>query len=263
MLSAFIIPLRTHSCGERPHGARTSAPRTSAALFGALVQGLAALVGCAGAPAEGEPVCAHDLACGEGQICNNGSCVEGVVPASRSVGELACSVVSCPPGTEICCSAARAAATGNEGQAYAPRPHMVRLVESAFGEVRAEFSFDAPNQQGWLTFELGGELDLARLQFTGRRGGVADRFLSVNTNRADSGGCAFAFDLDFRPGPFGSPLSFRSDVAFDDDAFCYGTGRPGRATELAFAIFSTEPGEASLVISNIALIRDFPRGRLP
>jgi hypothetical protein len=166
-------------------------------------------------------------------------------------GELACSVVSCPFGTDICCSSVSASATGNDDQAYAPRVQLVDRARSSFGEVRAEFMFDAPNQQGWVTFELGDELDLSRLAFIGRHEGVADRFLAVNTNRLDDGGCAFSFDLDPR-----GPFAFGNDVQFNNDAFCYGNGRPGRASELAFAIFSTRPGPAALVISNLALFPD-------
>jgi hypothetical protein len=121
--------------------------------------------------------------------------------------------------------------------------------------VRASFSFDAPDQQGWVTFQLDGEHDLSELEFTGRHAGVADRFLSVNTNRLDDGGCAFGFELDPLPRRPGSepPFPLGNDVSFSSANFCYGNGVPGRASELAFAIFSTQPGDASLVISNITL----------
>lgn len=190
----------------------------------------------------------------EAAACEGLGCARPPDTEPVPAGELACSVVSCPPGTDICCSAVSASATGNGRQAYAPRVQLVDSARSRFGEVRAEFTFDAPNQQGWVTFELGAELDLARVAFLGRHEGVADRFLAVNTNRLDDGGCAFSFDLEPRPG-FG-PFVFGNDVPFNNGAFCYGNGRPGRASELAFAIFSTSAGEASLVISNLALIGD-------
>jgi hypothetical protein len=202
-----------------------------------------------------------DAASGEGSVdcddavgcapCDGMGCVAPLEAAPVPAGELACSVVNCPFGTDICCSSVSASATGNDDQAYARRVQLVESATSRFGEVRAEFTFDAPNQQGWVTFELGAELDLSRLAFIGRREGVADRFLAVNTKRLDDGGCAFSFDLDPR-----GPFTFGNDIPFNDDAFCYGNGRPGRASELAFAIFSTRPGQAALVISNLALIPD-------
>lgn len=194
--------------------------------------------------------CAIDSSC-EPAPCDGLSCVPPREVRPVPAGELACSVVSCPFGTDICCSSVSASATGNDDQAYAPRVQLVDRARSRFGEVRAEFTFDAPNQQGWVTFELGDELDLSRLAFIGRHEGVADRFLAVNTNRLDDGGCAFSFDLDPR-----GPFAFGNDVQLDNDAFCYGNGRPGRASELAFAIFSTRPGSAALVISNLALFPD-------
>lgn len=194
--------------------------------------------------------CAADSSC-EPAPCEGLACVAPREVRPVPAGELACSVVSCPFGTDVCCSSVSASATGNDDQAYAPRVQLVESARSRFGEVRAEFTFDAPNQQGWVTFELGAELDLARLAFIGRHEGVADRFLAVNTNRLDEGGCAFSFDLDPR-----GPFAFGNDVQFNNDAFCYGNGRPGRASELAFAIFSTRAGSAALVISNLALIPD-------
>lgn len=201
-------------------------------------------------PAEIADDCASGAGC-EPARCEGLACVAPSAVRPVPAGELACSVVSCPFGTDICCSSVSASATGNDEQAYAPRVQLVDSARSRFGEVRAEFTFDAPNQQGWITFELGAELDLARLAFIGRHEGVADRFLAVNTNRLDEGGCAFSFDLDPR-----GPFVFGNDVQFNNAAFCYGNGRPGRASELAFAIFSTRPGPAALVISNLALIPD-------
>jgi len=206
------------------------------------LEGAEAALGCGGASS-----------CGS-TPCEGSACVVPRDPAPIPAGELACSVVSCPPGTDICCSSVTASATGNDDQAYDRRVQLVESARSRFGEVRAEFMFDAPNQQGWITFELGAELDLSRLAFIGRHEGVADRFLAVNTNRLDDdeeGGCAFSFDLDPR-----GPFAFGNDIFFNDDEFCYGPGRPGRASELAFAIFSTRPGAAALVISNLALIPD-------
>ncbi len=184
-------------------------------------------------------------------------CVERISITSRSAGGSACSVMSCPDGASDCCNSAVASATGNRWQQYGSRLHMLEDAGSRDGEVRADFNFDAPDQQGWVTFELDGEHDLSQLEFTGRHEGVADRFLSVNTNRFDTGGCAFAFDLQLQSRPPGSnpPFVFGTDVSFSDGSFCYGDGIPGRASELAFAIFSTQPGSASLIISNITLRR--------
>lgn len=224
------------------------------------VLGLSVLLGagalaCGGAAGSGDgPECGTDESCAP-TACAGAACPPPPSAERVSAGEQACSVVSCPPGTELCCMAVSASATGNGRQSYVPRVQLVDSARSRFGEVRAEFEFDAPNQQGWVTFELGAELDLARLAFIGRHDGVADRFLAVNTNRPDdAGGCAFSFDLEPRPSPFGAVLG--NDVPFNNGAFCYGNGRPGRASELAFAIFSTSPGPATLVISNLALIGD-------
>jgi hypothetical protein len=212
---------------------------------------LAGALACGG-DAESEPGEAEPA-----QVCEGDSSCAALAPRDAApipAGELACSVVSCPPGTDICCSSVSASATGNDDQAYDRRVQLVESAQSRFGEVRAEFIFDAPDQQGWITFELGTELDLSRLTFIGRHEGVADRFLAVNTNRLDDdqeGGCAFSFDLEPR-----GPFALGNDIFFNDDDFCYGPGRPGRVSELAFAIFSTRPGPAALVISNLALIPD-------
>jgi Cys-rich repeat protein len=198
--------------------------------------------------------CATNAECGEGQVCQASVCVERSSLSSVAIGADACVVVSCPDADPSCCSGALATATGNQRQSYSSQVHMLQEVEATAGEVRAEFRFDAPNQQGWLTFQFGEELGLSRLQVTGRRAGVSDRFLSVNTSRGDAGGCAFAFE-PFEGDAEGSalPREFTADVELGDGAFCYGGGLTGRASELAFAIFSTEAGFASLVLSKITL----------
>jgi hypothetical protein len=204
----------------------------------------------------GEPtVCASNADCADTQVCQSAACVLRIPVESRSVDSQACSIVSCPESGAACCTAAAASATGNQNQAYSSQLQMLRETRFNAGEVRADFRFDGPNQQGWLTFELGAELDLARLEFTGWRDGVSDRFLSVDTKQLDGGGCAFAFELERRPAPPGSgiPFVFYSDVDLGDGSFCYDGGLPGRASELAFAIFSTQPGPASFAISNITL----------
>ena len=190
-----------------------------------------------------------------GQECVENACVAPSAPSSASVGAFACSVVNCPPSQPFCCTAAEASATGNESQRYVVRNQMVDNAFSFPGEVRANFSFDAADQQGWVTFQLGAELDLDRLDFTGRGLGVADRFLSVNTSHDSDSGCAFGFELEFRPPPNGEgPFVLGNDNIFlNDNDFCFGNARPGRARELAFAIFSTQPGDASLIITNITL----------
>jgi hypothetical protein len=224
---------------------------------GAALAGLA----CGSAASEGEGApestaeCVSDAECAVEQTCQNAVCVQRISTTSRNAGPWACSVLSCPGGADNCCSAAEASATGNQRQEFEPRLQLLRSADSDVGEVRAEFTFSAPDQQGWVTFQLDGEHDLSQLEFTGRHEGVADRFLSVNTNRLGDGGCAFAFDLQFLPQPPGSepPFLLGSQVSFNNGEFCYGNGVPGRASELAFAIFSTEPGLASLTISNITL----------
>jgi hypothetical protein len=229
-------------------------PCAAFALAAGLACGSAASEGD-GAPEEPTPGCAEDAECSAGQVCQNAVCVQRISLSSRNAGPRACSVLSCPGGAGGCCSAAEASATGNQRQEFEPRLQLLDDADSSLGEVRAEFSFDAPDQQGWVTFQLDGEHDLSQLEFTGRHEGVADRFLSVNTNRLDDGGCAFAFDLQPVQQPPGSdpPFLFGSQVLFEDDDFCYGNGVPGRASELAFAIFSNSPGRASLIISNITL----------
>jgi hypothetical protein len=194
--------------------------------------------------------CVATSDCGDHQRCQASVCVERIPLPGISAGANACSVISCPDTEPGCCSAATASATGNRHQSYSSQPQMVRNVGSQGGEVRADFRFDAPNQQGWVTFQLGDELDLGKLELTARHTGVADRFLSVNTNQLDSGGCAFAFELQSRTAPEGESFG---EVELDDNEFCYDAGQPGRASELAFAIFSDGPGPASLVISNITL----------
>jgi hypothetical protein len=132
---------------------------------------------------------------------------------------------------------------------------MVASAHFGFGEmVVAKFSFDAADQQGWLTFEFGSELDLDRIDVTGHQSGKADRFLTVTTNRDGDTGCAFGFELDEpRPSPSEQPL-YGKEVYFNDRDFCYGNdSHPGRARQLAFAVFAREPGDAWLTISKVML----------
>jgi hypothetical protein len=223
-------------------------------VSGVLVSGVLA---CGGTEAELTPApagCGTNDECAEQQVCQASVCVQGSSVSSRSAGDDACAVVSCPESNPACCSGAVATATGNGRQSYSPQLHMLQHVGSEGGAVRADFMFDAPNQQGWVTFELGGELELSRLELTAFHDGVADRYLSLNTNQLDRGGCAFAFELAGRSAPEGSPspLEF-AQVKLNDDDNCYGGGHPGRASELAFAIFSLEPGPASLSISSLQL----------
>jgi hypothetical protein len=227
----------------------------SLALLTALA--LAALPGCGGSSEE-EPVesagCASDAECAGGQRCVEAACVEPSPATGMSAGPLACSVLRCPPSEPSCCMAAAASATGNESEGYASRNQMVVSATSDRDSVRATFSFDAADQQGWLTFRFDSELHLARLDVVGAQFGVADRFLTVNTNRSSEDGCSFGFELEPRPSETGEgPAVLGNDIAFNSNDFCYGNGRPGRASELAFAIFALRPGEATLVISNITL----------
>jgi hypothetical protein len=219
---------------------------------------LAGALACGGTEAEPPPDplgCATSADCGEQQFCQANVCVQRISLTSISAGRDACSVMSCPDSDPDCCSGAAASATGNEHQDFTSQLHMLEYVGSTGGEVRAEFRFDASNQQGWVSFALGAELDLSKLEITGVRSGVSGRVLSVNTRQLDTVGCAFAFELDDANGSEGSaePVQDVAEVELTDGEFCYGDGRPGRARELAFAIFSTEPGVASLVISNITL----------
>ena len=246
-----------------PREGKGRAPSVAAGVSraGAAALALALALGCGGGASQ-EPLeisaCSSDDDCAEGQQCSDAACVVSISPRGpNSAGAFACSVVSCPRFERGCCSAALASATGNERQGYASRDQMVDRAYSVRGQVRADFSFDAADQQGWLTFELGAELDLARLEFTGRHLGVADRILSVNTNQGEGAGCAYAFQLSPRPGSAGGgSFAFGDDIAFNVDDFCYGDAQPGRASAIAFAIFSVEPGDASLIISNIDLVAD-------
>lgn len=243
--------------GEHPSASTT--PRRGRSVATLLTSLSAALLACGGSSADA-PIqvdgCNSSAECAGGQECVDGACVApGPVP-STSAGFFACSVVQCPPSQPSCCASVEASATGNQSQGYASRNEMVVSASAYPGEVRADFMFDAPDQQGWVTFHFQDELDLSRLDFTGRHEGVADRFLAVNTNRSDDTGCAFSFQLEFRPSPSGpGPFVRGNAITFNDNDFCYGTSRPrpGRARALAFAIFSMRPGEASLVISNLRL----------
>jgi hypothetical protein len=139
---------------------------------------LAGALGCGGPAAQddlGITSCVTTAECeADHQECQNGACVERISLSTRDAGALACSVVTCPQGTS-CCSAALASATSNADDGYVSRLHMLREVDSTEGEVRAQFSFEERDQQGWVTFELGQEMDIASLEFTGVHQGVADR----------------------------------------------------------------------------------------
>jgi len=238
-------------------GPPSGAPRVR--LEGALLSSalLALLLGC-GSPSdevspEPPPGCASDDECADGEQCVDTACVAPSPPSGTSAGMFACSVVTCSPAQPNYCLAVTATATGNESQGYASRNQMVSRA-GYFRDLSATFAFDAAGQQGWLTFDLGSELDLDRIEFTGFHVG-ADPFLTVNTNLDSDSGCAFGFDLDPQPSPPGGPPVLGNDISFDNDNddFCYGGARPGHANQVAFAIFSTHPGEAMLMISNITL----------
>jgi hypothetical protein len=218
---------------------------------------LASSLGCGSTEAEDAPPCELTGQCAVASVCPGGGC-EGPPDASvisKPIEGSVCNMVACPLGNFACCSGAVASATGSGRVQYADRPESVRDVRYEAGVLRADFSFSAPNQQGWVTFELTDEMDLSRLDFFGHAQGVADRFLVVNTNQVDDGGCSFGFDVEPRPPPFGvGPFVPGSVVPFESNgASCYGGGRPGRANELAFAIFSNAAGNASLVITNLML----------
>jgi hypothetical protein len=164
--------------------------------------------------------------------------------------------VSCPGIEAECCSRAAASATGNQRQDHRTLLGMIRSVDTADGAVRADYRFDAANQQGWIIFELGAELSLGEIVIIGRHDGVSDRFLSVNVNQSDGGGCAFAFEFDPWPPNAATALTTErgARIELDDAEHCYRNGQPGIADELAFAIFSNDAGSASLMISSITLM---------
>jgi hypothetical protein len=244
-----------------PRGGIEAPSRSSVRLESVLLSSalLALALGCGGSSNEQstEPSgCASDDECAAGEQCVDAACVAPSPPTSMSAGMFACSVVSCPPSRPSCCTAAAATAAGNESQGYASRNEMVSQASSVRGEVRATFSFDAPGQQGWLTFELGSELELDRLELTGYHIGAADRFLTVNTNLSSDSGCAFGFELQPRPPPTGKgPFVQGNEVSFNsnNDDFCYGGAVPGHASQIAVAIFALHPGVATLSITNITL----------
>lgn len=216
---------------------------------------LALLLGC-GASSDEDPSepsgCISDDECAGDEQCVAATCVAPSPTPSMSAGMAACSVVTCPPSRLDCCLGAVATATDNESQGYASRNQMVVRANSVEGAVSAAFSFDAADQQGWLTFELDGSLDLDRVEFTGFHMGAADRFLTVNTNVDRDSGCAFGFDLEPRPSPTNVPV-YGDTVEFNYDNFCYGGARPGQASQLAFAIFAAHPGGATFGVYNITL----------
>jgi hypothetical protein len=219
---------------------------------------LAAASGCGGAEADEALPCELTGQCAVASVCRGEDCDPAPPDASVSstpVEGPACALFICPLGSGDCCTGAYASATGSGRVQYADRPQSVRDARFEAGVLRADFSFSAPNQQGWVTFSLSEEMDLSRLEFFGYVDGVADRVLAVNTNQADDGGCSFGFDIELRPRPFGTgPFVPGSSVPFEgDDASCYEGGSPGRANELAFAIFANARGNASLVITNIML----------
>lgn len=225
-----------------PPGSRSLTLLLAALLVGALGCGS----GMEGLEPEAEG-CSSDADCAADPLCLGSTCQAPPLVVVAPVREQACSVVSCPGEAPGCCMAAAASATGNQTQSFTPQLHLVQRVRPWGRDIRADFVFEEADQQGWLVFELGSEIELSRLRFSGRRTGVADRFVSVHTTQQDAGGCAFTIELASRPEPF--PRG--EEVALMRDDFCYGGGSPGRASELAFAIFSTSPGEGSLIISSI------------
>jgi hypothetical protein len=224
-------------------------------LVGVLLAGALACGGTEVEPAPEPAGCVANADCGEGQICEAGSCMQSIPPTTISAGAEACSVVSCPGIAAECCSSAAASATGNQRDDHTTLLHMLQSVDSTDGTVRADYRFDAANQQGWIIFELGAELSLREIEIIGRHDGVSDRFLSVNVNQSDGGGCAFAFEFD--PWPPNAATAFTTErgarIGLEDADHCYRNGRPGLADELAFAIFSNDAGTASLMISRITL----------
>lgn len=217
-------------------------------------------IGCGASTRDVAPgaSCAATEQCSEGQLCENEVCVE--VAAAAVAAPEACGVLSCPEGEATCCRAmtATATASGSGAQDYETRLDLVEEVAVSGGQVKATFSFTEAGQQGWVTFDLGVELELARVGFSGRHDGVADRFLTLSANGREGGGCVFAFELQPRPAPAGSEVPFvlRSEVPLVGDDFCFERGVPGRASELVFGIFAAQRGRASLTVSKVTLTPD-------
>lgn len=217
--------------------------------------------GCGASSSDGAPEasCGSARECEAGERCEGGACVaasaevEGALAASAG-----CGVLSCPGGVGSCCRGVSALASGSGAQAFAARGDLVGAIAFERGAVTATFSFTEPGQQGWVAFDLGRELELSGVSFSGRQAGVADRLLTLSANRREGGGCVFAFALQPRPAPEGSgvPFVLGSEVALLSNDFCFDRGVPGRASELVFGISASGRGEASLTVSQVTLRPD-------
>lgn len=226
--------------------------------FRALLAALCgASIGCGASSSDAGSVasCAAAADCEGGQRCERGSCVDAAEERELAAPLQGCAVLSCPGDAADCCRAVSATATASEDEDYAARFDLVEEIAVSRGEVKASFTFTEAGQQGWVAFQLGEELELSRVTFTGRYAGVADRFLTLSANRRQGGGCVFAFELQPRPAPPGSvaPFVLASDVPLVGDDFCFARGVPGRASELVFGIFASQRGEASLTVSDVIL----------
>lgn len=241
-----------------PRSGRGSSARTGLltplgwAILWPCLASFALSVGCGGVSGDrAGSSCTSAAECGDGQLCEGDVCVEAT--AEPVTAPEACAVLSCP-GEAPCCRAM--SATGAHD--YETTVELVEEVAVSRGQVKATFAFTEAGQQGWVVFDLGVELDLARVGFSGRYDGVADRFLTLSANGSEGGGCVFAFELQPRPAPAGSPAPFvlGSEVPLVGDDFCFERGVPGRASELVFGIFAAQRGRASLTISEVKLTPD-------
>ncbi|HWO15069.1 MAG TPA: hypothetical protein VNN80_36450, partial [Polyangiaceae bacterium] len=105
---------------------RARCTRSLRALSLPCALGLAGALAACGGEADGVvPECGGAAPCSD-VACEGPDCAAAEpIPARMPAGELACSVVSCPPGTDICCSSVSASATGNRAQSYASRMQLV------------------------------------------------------------------------------------------------------------------------------------------
>ncbi len=202
--------------------------------------------------------CSADMPCGAAEVCEGGACVaaSGAGAMGSTSAEQGCSVLRCRPGEGACCEHVAFSATEGDARDFASRVELLTEARTSQGEVRASFSFDAEDQQGWIKFALDGERELSRMEFTGRLEGAADRFLSVSTEQLDGSGCSFGLELEAQPSASGAPVVLGNGVELNQDDFCYGGARPGRAAEFGFTIFSTAPGAAALTITSVVLTLD-------
>jgi hypothetical protein len=160
-----------------------------------------------------------------------------------------CGVVSCP-SDEQCCLEVFPDASDNETAGYARRDDLIDAFEQTSDRVRAQFTFESPNQRGRVVFNLGRSVSLHQLDIASMAQAPGALSVQIGLSDAVTRGCVFGYDL----AALGGGGMQVDEVALTDNPSCYNGGIPGFGSVLDIGVYSEGPGQGVIEISNLALL---------